>query len=58
MYEQTDLVKESYNLVKFTNTFKNFEDQVIFPQVKEGYISESILVESFIEAKPISHYME
>lgn len=31
LYEQTDLVKESNNLVKFTKTFKKFEDQVIFP---------------------------
>lgn len=26
--------------------------------MKEGYVSEAILVESFIEAKPISYYME
>ena len=58
LYEQTDLVKESNNLVKFTKTFKKFEDQVIFPQVKESYVSESVLVESFIDAKPISFYME
>ena len=58
LYEQTDLVKESNNLIKFTNTFKKFEDQVIFPQVKKGYVSESVLVESFIEAKPVSYYME
>ena len=26
--------------------------------MKEGYVSETILVESFIDAKPISYYME
>jgi aarF domain-containing kinase len=58
LYEQTNLSHESKNLIKFTKTFKKFENQVIFPIVKDNYVSESILVESFIDAKPISYYME
>jgi aarF domain-containing kinase len=58
LYEQTNLVKESNNLLKFTHTFRKFDDQVVFPKVNQNYVSESVLVESFINAKPISHYME
>lgn len=58
LYEQTNLIHESKNLIKFTDTFRKFDNQVIFPRVKDNLVSESILVESFIDAKPISYYME
>ena len=45
-------------MIKFTDTFQKFDNQVIFPRVKDNLVSESILVESFIDAKPISYYME
>lgn len=31
---------------------------MIFPEVKDNYVSETVLVESFIDAKPISYYYE
>jgi len=58
LYEQTDLRKEANNLTDFARIFKKFEKQVIFPCVREPYVSESVLVESFIDAKAISDYVE
>jgi len=58
LYEQTDLRKESENLKKFAKIFAKYKKQVIFPEVKDNYVSETVLVESFIDAKPISYYYE
>lgn len=57
LYEQTDLRKEGDNLRQFARIFQKFDNQVIFPVVKDNYVSETILVESFIDAKPISDYI-
>ena len=58
LYEQTDLSKEAENLKQFQKLFEKFDKQVIFPTVLNKYVSEAILVESFIDAKPISYYVD
>jgi predicted unusual protein kinase regulating ubiquinone biosynthesis (AarF/ABC1/UbiB family) len=50
LYEQTNLVKESNNLIKFTKTFKKFDDQVIFPKVRMNVLYRMIFYENFVHS--------
>lgn len=59
---QVDLRIEGDNLRTFRSNFDCLESNQVesvinFPQPVDGFISECVLVEEYIEAKPISYYL-
>lgn len=56
MRRQVDLRIEGENLRKFRSNFA-CSDAIEFPQPAEGFVTEHVLVEDHVNAKPISSYL-
>ena len=62
MRRQVDLRKEGDNLLQFRSNFGCLESNhpykiIDFPVPAEGFVSENVLVEAHIDAKPISTFL-
>ena len=55
--EQIDFRIEAENMDTFSKNFA-FNSAVDFPQVMEGGAKESVLIETFINALPVTYYIE
>jgi aarF domain-containing kinase len=53
---QVDMRDEAANLVKFMRMFRD-HDQIEFPLPISGFVSSSVLVESFEHGTPIAHHI-
>jgi aarF domain-containing kinase len=56
MNQQLDLRLEASHLVKFAKKFTN-EKWALFPQPVEGFVTRHVMVETLMEGKPISYFM-
>jgi predicted unusual protein kinase regulating ubiquinone biosynthesis (AarF/ABC1/UbiB family) len=56
MVDQLDFEREAIHLKEFAKNFRG-EKSVVFPKPIEKYCTSSLLIETFEEGIPISHFM-